>query len=253
MAEEWPRPGPPPPSARFSRRSSRRSRRSSSARRDTHGRCRRCLASGGRERPSAALNTIVSPMTPAQVTASTSTGAGEGQAMPSSRPTASAMTAIPASRRPRAADPLHRRGERRCPVRRDEPGHRGVGQEHRYPVTVGDIIHQLAQRGRGQRDGGQWQDEQQHECALPQGPVPAWGTWDPGGRTAGATWAACQPAGSPARSRSRWWATPTRSTRPPSTTRPATVSRSPAMMTVSSTGSPVLQARACPQCATQAG
>ena len=124
-------------------------------------------ASGGRERPSAALNTVVSPMTPAQVTASTSTGAHDRQAMPSSRPTASAMTAIPAGP-PALLTASITDGERRCPVRRDEPGHRVV--QHRYPVTVGDIIHQLAHAGRGQRDGGQSQDERQHECALRRDP-----------------------------------------------------------------------------------
>ena len=131
---------------------------------------------------------------------------------------------------------------RRPMGRREEPARRGLAHllvmlrgEGAFPPVTADEppYRQLSALSAGTRPslrnrGPQRANRRGHLGSLP-------GSWVAG------------------RSRSRWWATPTRSTRPPSTTRPPTVSRSPAMITVSSTGSPALHARACPQSATPAG
>src|SRR5512135_1453685 len=168
-------------------------------------------ASGGRERLSAALNTIVSPVTPAQVTASTSTGAHDRQAMPSSRPTASAMTAIPAGPPALLTGSITAvSGGARCAATNRATGWSSTAIPS-PSVTSSTSLPTLAAASA--------------TAASPRmsdsTSAPSAGT-RPGLRNRGpqranrrghlgslrASWVAGQ-------SRSRWWATPTRSTRPP--------------------------------------
>jgi hypothetical protein len=119
-------------------------------------------ASGGRGWASTALNTIVSPTAPAAVAASTTTGVQDRHTAPSSSPAASAHTMSPAG----PATVLTAFIAAVSTGVRWAATNRATGWSNRHPVTVGHVVYQRTQHGRGQRDDGQAQHERQHQGAA---------------------------------------------------------------------------------------